>query len=206
MRTGKSLLRPPDGERQGRQLPGLLLPGRQVRAGQLVGVRRERRHPVVRGRPGHPDPVHLGLLRQRRGGAGQGPVAGRADQPGTCLVGVVLADGVTGSVPAAGLVQRGPGQDIAITRALATPADSDGTDIAADLVGTINWGDGSATSFATLSGGRGKRQHRRDPRAPFGNRVTTPVTVGSRPAGCSAPPTVRCCPTRNTPRPPARRR
>lgn len=98
------------------------------------------------------------------------------------------------------------GQDIAITRALATPADSDGTDIAADLVGTINWGDGSATSFATLSGGRGKRQHRRDPRAPFGNRVTTPVTVGSRPAGCSAPPTVRCCPTRNTPRPPARRR
>ncbi len=47
------------------------------------------------------------------------------------------------------------GPDIGVTRALATLTDSDRTDIPADLVGTVSWGDGSASSFATISGGDG---------------------------------------------------
>lgn len=45
------------------------------------------------------------------------------------------------------------GRTVGVTRALATLLDADKTDIPADMVGTINWGDGSATSFATISGG-----------------------------------------------------
>jgi hypothetical protein len=47
------------------------------------------------------------------------------------------------------------GPDVAIGATLARLADSDNTDISEDLTGTINWGDGSASSFATLTGGKG---------------------------------------------------
>jgi hypothetical protein len=47
------------------------------------------------------------------------------------------------------------GPTVGVDRVLATLADSDRTDISADLTGTINWGDGSATSFASLPGGNG---------------------------------------------------
>jgi hypothetical protein len=47
------------------------------------------------------------------------------------------------------------GPTVGVNRVLATVFDSDRTDIAADLVGTINWGDGSASSFASLPGGHG---------------------------------------------------
>ncbi|MGO8876632.1 MAG: serine hydrolase [Acidimicrobiales bacterium] len=48
------------------------------------------------------------------------------------------------------------GTTVNIATALATVTDSDRTDISPDLDGLINWGDATATSDATLSGGSGR--------------------------------------------------